>query len=237
MTLTLGVPSKGRLMEQTYAWFGARGIEMQSVGHDREYVAASGFDGLQIALLSAGEIPRELAAGRIHLGVTGLDVVRERLADWEAEVEALSALGFGHADLVIAVPTFWVDVTTLEDLDAAAAAFRRAHGSRLRIATKYHRLVREFLRDQGVADYQLVDSQGATEATVRNQAAEAVADITTTGETLRVNHLRPLDDGLILKSQATLFRSRSANWNAEAGASARGLCERLELDPPDWLLA
>jgi ATP phosphoribosyltransferase len=73
-----------------------------------------------------------------------------------------------------------------------AAAFRARHGFRLRIATKYHRLVRDFLRANGVADYQLVDSQGATEGTVRNLTAEAVADITSTGETLRANHLKVL---------------------------------------------
>ncbi len=100
------------------------------------------------------------------------------------------AAGFGQADLIIAVPKIWADVDTLDDLDAVAAAFRADHGFRLRIATKYHRLVREFLRDNGVADYQLVDSQGATEGTVKNLTAEAVADITSTGDTLRANHLK-----------------------------------------------
>jgi ATP phosphoribosyltransferase len=99
----------------------------------------------------------------------------------------------------------------------------------LRIATKYHRLVREFLRDQGVADYQLVDSQGATEGTVRNLTAEAVADITSTGETLRANHLRPLEDGLVLRSQATLFRSRGADWNNGARERLKALMGRLGL--------
>lgn len=229
MTLKLGIPSKGRLMDKTFDWFRARGVEMTSAGHQREYLAASGIDGLEIVLLSAGEIPRELGAGRIHIGVTGTDVVQERLGDWEDRVEELAELGFGHADLVIAVPKFWVDVTTVEDLDAVAAAFRRDHGHRLRIATKYHRLVREFLREQGVADYQLVDSQGATEGTVRNLTAEAVADITSTGETLRANHLRPLEDGLVLKSQATLFRARGADWDNGARESLAALVARLGL--------
>jgi len=117
--------------------------------------------------------------------------------------------------LIIAVPTSWVDVETLDDLDAAAAQFRRTHGYRLRIATKYHRLVREFLREHGVADYQLVDSQGATEGTVRNETAEAVADITSTGETLRANNLKILSDSLVHSSQATLFKSRTADWSNE----------------------
>ena len=229
MTLKLGVPSKGRLMEKTFDWFRARGVEMAPAGGEREYLAASGIEGLEIVLLSAGEIPRELSGGRIHLGVTGTDVVRETLGNWEAEVEEIAELGFGQADLVIAVPRFWVDVTTLEDLDGVAASFRAAHGHRLRIATKYHRLVRDFLRDQGVADYQLVDSRGATEGTVRNLTAEAVADITSTGETLRANHLRPLEDGLVLRSQATLFRSRGADWEDGGRERLTALLDRLGL--------
>jgi ATP phosphoribosyltransferase len=164
-------------------------------------------------LLSAGEIPRELDAGRIHLGVTGTDLVREKIADWQQSVEEMCPMGFGRADLVLAVPAFWVDVETLDDLDAVAAAFRLRHGFRLRIATKYHRLVRTFLTEQGVADYQLVDSQGATEGTIKNETAEAVADITSTGETLRANHLKILPDGMVHSSQATLFRSRRAAWS------------------------
>jgi ATP phosphoribosyltransferase len=108
------------------------------------------------------------------------------------------------------VPQAWIDVDTLDDLDAAAAAFRERHGFRMRIATKYHRLTREFLRTHGVADYALVDSQGATEGTVANETAEAISDITSSGETLRANHLKVLSDGMILQSQATLWRSRAA---------------------------
>ncbi len=228
MTLKLGVPSKGRLMEKTFDWFGARGVRLSRSGSEREYAArVEGAEGLELVLLSAGEIPRELGAGRIHLGVTGSDLVREALAGWDRRVAEVERLGFGHADLVIAVPRCWIDVDTLDDLDAAAAAFRAAHGHRLRIATKYHRLVREFLRDHGVADYLLVDSQGATEGTVKNETAEAVADITSTGETLRANHLKILSDGLVHQSQATLFRARMADWDDAARATLRALTARL----------
>ncbi len=122
---------------------------MAPSGAEREYAGAvDGVDGVELVLLSAGEIPRELAAGRIHLGVTGSDLVRDKLADWDRQVAELAPLGFGHADLIIAVPACWIDVDTLDDLDAAAGGFRAAHGFRLRIATKYHRLVREFLTAQ-----------------------------------------------------------------------------------------
>jgi ATP phosphoribosyltransferase len=231
--LKLGVPSKGRLMEQCFDWFAARGVTLRRTGSDREYAGAvEGIEGVALVLLSAGEIPRELAAGRIHLGVTGTDLVRDKLADWPEQVAELAALGFGHADLVIAVPAAWVDVDTLDDLDAAAAAFRRAHGFRLRIATKYHRLVREFLRDHGVADYQLVDSQGATEGTVANLTAEAIADITSSGETLRANHLKILADGLVLQSQAQLYLSRSAAMDADDRRALESLASRIGVALP-----
>ncbi len=218
-------------MEKTFSWFGARGVGLSRTGSEREYAGAvDGVDGVELVLLSAGEIPRELAAGRIHLGVTGTDLVREKLGQWEQQVQEKAELGFGHADLIIAVPGCWVDVDTLEDLDAAAAAFRRKHGFRLRIATKYHRLVREYLQANGVADYQLVDSQGATEGTIKNLTAEGVADITSTGDTLRANHLKILSDALVLKSQATLFKSRKAAMDDEERGKMQALLTTLGLD-------
>ena len=228
MTVKLGVPSKGRLMEKTFDWFGARGVTLSRTGSDREYAGAvEGVEGVDLVLLSAGEIPRELAAGRIHLGVTGNDLIQEKLVQWDQKVEPLAPLGFGHANLIVAVPQCWVDVDTLDDLDGAAAAFRARHGFRLRIATKYHRLVRDYLRRGGVADYQLVDSQGATEGTVKNETAEAIADITSSGDTLRANHLKTLEDGMILRSQATLFRSRRVAHDPEDHAALKALLETL----------
>ena len=232
MTLKLGVPSKGRLMEKTFEWFAARGVSLSRTGEAREYAGAvDGVEGVELVLLSASEIPRELAAGRIHLGVTGSDLVREDLADWSAQVAELAPMGFGHADLIVAVPKAWVDVETLDDLDAVASAFRAQHGFRLRIATKYHRLVRDYLRAHGVADYQLVDSQGATEGTVKNLTAEAIADITSTGETLRANHLKILRDAPVHCSQATLFAGRAADWAQVSGPMAK-LAQRLGIEVP-----
>jgi len=228
MTLKLGVPSKGRLMEKTFEWFGARGIHLARSGSDREYAGVvEGIDGVALVLLSAGEIPRELAAGRIHLGVTGTDLVHEKLPLWDQMVEPVVELGFGHADLILAVPQAWTDVDTMHDFDAAAAAFRQVHGYRMRVATKYHRLVREFLREAGVADYALVDSQGATEGTVANETAEAIADITSTGDTLRANHLKILSDGLMLRSQATLWLSRTGQMEQATRSSLEALLGKI----------
>ncbi|MFP7673898.1 ATP phosphoribosyltransferase [Marivita sp. S0852] len=230
MSLKLGVPSKGRLMDKTFSWFGARGVTLSRTGSEREYAGAvDGVTGVELVLLSAGEIPRELAEGRIHLGVTGNDLIEEKLVQWDQKVEPLAGMGFGHATLIVAVPQCWVDVDTLDDLDGAAAAFRAKHGFRMRIATKYHRLTREYLRRGGVADYQLVDSQGATEGTVKNLTAEAIADITSTGETLRANHLKILEEPPILESQATLFRSRIAHRSDVEREALRALVDALGL--------
>lgn len=230
-TLKLAVPSKGRLQEQTFEWFASRGITLERTGSGREYAGrVLGVENVELVMLSAGEIPRELAAGRIHMGVTGLDLIAEKIPAWETQVEAIAPMDFGHADLILAVPAFWADVETIDDLDAAAAAFRKAHGMRLRIATKYHNLVREYLRHEGVADYQLVDSQGATEGTIKNLTAEAVADITSTGDTLKANHLKILSGPPILASQATLFSSSKAPWGEAASAALQEIETRIGAD-------
>jgi ATP phosphoribosyltransferase len=213
MTVTMGLPSKGRLQQDVFNWFSARGIEIVRAQSDREYAARiEGFAGVKPVFLSAGEIPKALADGKIDLGVTGTDLVAEKTPN--AKLTRVTQLGLGFADLIVAVPSCWVDVDTIDDLDAVAAQFRRDHGMRLRIATKYHFLVRKFLSARGVADYQLVDSQGATEATVKNQTSEAIADITSTGSTLAANHLKVLSDGLVLKSQAELFLGPKARSKA-----------------------
>jgi ATP phosphoribosyltransferase len=226
--LKLGVPSKGRLRDATVAWFAARGIGIENAASSREYAGhVTGIDGVDLVLLSAGEIPRELAAGRIHLGVTGEDLVHEKIPAWQDRLRPVARMGFGHADLIIAVPTSWVDVETVADLDEACAAFRAVHGQPLRIATKYHALARGFLKRAGVADYRLVDSQGATEGVVRNQAAEAIIDITSSGETLAANHLKVLSDGLILASQATLWLALDAPLGPRAARDLDRLTQRL----------
>jgi ATP phosphoribosyltransferase len=228
--LILGLPSKGRLQADTIGWFAARGIEIARTGDARQYAAqARGIDGLEVVMLSAGEIPRELAQGRIHLGVTGEDLIRERISGWRDRIVLAAGLGFGQADLVVAVPAFWIDVECMADLDEVAQAFRARHGHGLRIATKYHNLTRAFFQSKGVADYRLADSQGATEAGPKNQSCEAIVDITSSGGTLRANHLKLLSDGLILQSQATLCISRTAEWGDGARAAVGRLAEKLRL--------
>jgi len=209
--LILGIPSKGRLMEQTGDYFARLGLPYEKVGHERGYRGAiPSLPGVEVAFLSASEIARHLQLGRIHLGVTGEDLIREHIPDVDERCEFLTRLGFGRADVVVAAPDCWIDVSTIADLEEAAALFHREHGRRLRVATKYMNLARRFFADKGLNSYRLVESLGATEGTPAAQTAEVIVDITTTGTTLRANHLKILDDGLILQSEANLVASRVA---------------------------
>jgi len=228
--LKLGVPSKGRLMERPLTGLARVASLCAKRGPNANMqVLWTGSRGWNWSCCQRGRSRANWRWAISIWGVTGSDLVREKLVNWDRRVREMALMGFGGADLVIAVPQAWVDVDTLDDLDAAAAAFRARHGFRLRIATKYHRLVREFLRDNGVADYQLIDSQGATEGTVKNETAEAIADITSTGETLRANGLKILSDGLIHASQATLFRGSRANWTTEQRKILKSLERVLQL--------
>ncbi len=226
--LILGVPSKGRLMEQAADYFARLGLPYEKVGHERGYRGTlPSLPNVEIAYLSASEIARHLQLGRIHLGVTGEDLIREHMADAEARCEFLARLGFGRADVVVAIPECWIDVWTIADLEEAAVLFTREHGRRLRVATKYMNLSRRFFAEAGLTSYRLVESLGATEGTPAAQTAEIIVDITTTGTTLRANHLKILEDGVMLRSEACLIASRFAPRTAENEAAEAAIRDRI----------
>ena len=209
MTVTLALPSKGRLKDQALDVLARAGIAVSLPGDDRKYRARiEGRDDIEVAFLSASEIAGELGQGSVDLGITGEDLVRENLAEWDRKVTIDARLGFGEADVVVAVPDAWLDVETMADLDDVAADFRQRHGRRLRIATKYWRLTQQFFSQKhGIQVYRIVESLGATEGAPAAGSADVIVDITTTGSTLRANHLKILSDGVILRSQACLVRS------------------------------
>jgi len=204
-TLTLGIPSKGRLMEATAELFARAGHAVERNGTDRGYRGTlQGWPGIEVAFLSASEIASQLRAGKIDLGVTGEDVLRENIAPQDSGIRIVQRLGFGPANVVVAVPCCWLDVAAMADLDEVAEQFYRNHGYRLRVATKYRNLTRRFFAEKGVTGYRIVESAGATEGAPAAGSAELIVDITTTGATLSANQLKILDDGLILESCAVL---------------------------------
>jgi ATP phosphoribosyltransferase len=228
MALTLAIPSKGRLQEQASEWFADAGLALKQTTGARGYRATlKGLPDIDVRLLSASEIASGLVTGDVHMGITGEDLIRETAPELSSSVVLIHALGFGYANVVVAVPQAWIDVSTMADLDDVCAAFAHRHRRRLRIATKYTHLTRAFFAHAGISDYRIVESAGATEGAPTAGSAEAIVDITTTGATLAANGLKTLEDGTILESQAQLAAGVAADWSADARDAARALLMRL----------
>ncbi|MGD2131308.1 MAG: ATP phosphoribosyltransferase [Maricaulaceae bacterium] len=229
MTLRIGFPSKGRLIEPATAYFKDCGLEVDRSGGDRSYQGGiKGLPGVEVWFLSTAEIAQSLRDGRLHVGLTGEDV----LAEWSTGIEdaalKLRPLGFGQCDVVAAVPAAWIDVTGANDLADVAAEFPRRYGQAMRVATKYVNLTERTFARWGVKNYRIVVSPGATEAAPASGLAEVIVDITTSGATLAANNLRPLTDDVILKSQACLFASLRADWSAEDAPALETILSRME---------
>jgi ATP phosphoribosyltransferase len=226
--LVLAVPSRGRLQENAAAFFARAGLDVVQSRGVRDYRGRiAGVEGVEVAFVSAADIVAQLAAGTAHLGVTGEDLVRETVADPDAKFELLAPLGFGHANVVVAVPQAWIDVKTMADLEDVAAIFRAKRGERMRVATKYVNLTRRFFAAGHVTDYRIVESFGATEGAPAAGTAELIVDIATTGTTLAANALKVLDDGIILRSEANLIASLTAPWGDAAREAARIILSRI----------
>lgn len=226
--LIFAVPSKGRLMEQCAGCLAAAGLILRKIADARGYRGEiEGLAGVDVAYVSSSEIAQHLKTGKVHLGITGEDLVREAMTDADAHVDFRARLGFGHADVVVAVPDCWLDVTRMVDLHGIAPAFRQCHGRRLRVATKFLNLTRAFFNRHGISDYRVVESLGATEGAPAGGTSDLIVDITTTGATLKANGLRVLSDGVILRSQANLMASRSAAWSPEQRRVAAAILAAL----------
>lgn len=226
--LIIAVPAKGRLQENAENFFARAGLRLVKPRGARDYRGTiDGLDGVEIAYLSAAEITAQLAQGSAHMGVTGEDLVREMIPKADERVILLDGLGFGFANVVVAVPQAWIDVRSMADLDDVATAFRLRHNRKMRVATKYVNLTRDFFGKCGIADYRIVESLGATEGAPAAGTAELIVDITTTGNTLAANALKIVDDGVMLRSQANLVAARAADWKNGALDTARRILDRI----------
>src|SRR5262245_10437257 len=226
--LVLAVAAKGRLAENAEAFFARAGFTLVKPRVPLDYRGTiNGLDDIEVAYLSASEITSQLAAGAVHLGITGEDLVREMIPKADDKVVLIDGLGFGFANVVVAVPQAWIDVRSMADLDDVATAFRRKHDRRMRVATKYINLTRGFFAKVGLIDYRIVESSGATEGAPAAGSAELIVDITTTGTTLAANSLKVVDDGTILRSQANLVAARGAAWGDGERELARRLLDRI----------
>ena len=207
--INIGIPSKGRLRKDVLNIFKNKRLNLISERGKRDLIGSiKNIKNVKILYLHAREIVERLGDASLDIGFSGYDLLRESEINTQKKISVVKKFGFGKANLVVAIPDPWIDVQTVADLEEIAFEFRDKKKKRLRVATKYPNLTREFLFSKGVTQFQTVESLGATEAYPFTGSANLITDISSTGETIKSNNLRILKDGQILKSQACIFVSK-----------------------------
>ena len=207
--INIGIPSKGRLRKDVLRIFNKKKLKLISERGERDLIGSiKNTSNVKILYLHAREIIQRLGDGSLDIGFSGFDLLKESQINIQKRINVIKKYEFGKANLVVAIPDPWIDVQTVADLEEIAFEFRDKKKKRLRVATKYPNLTKEFLFSKGVTQFQLVESLGATEAYPFTGSANLITDISSTGETIKSNNLRILKDGEILKSQACIFTSK-----------------------------
>ena len=207
--INIGIPSKGRLRKDVLRIFNKKKLKLISERGERDLIGSiKNTSNVKILYLHAREIIQRLGDGSLDIGFSGFDLLKESQINIQKSINVVKKYEFGKANLVVAIPDPWIDVQTVADLEEIAFEFRDKKKKRLRVATKYPNLTKEFLFSKGVTQFQLVESLGATEAYPFIGSANLITDISSTGETIKSNNLRILKDGEILKSQACIFTSK-----------------------------
>ena len=209
--LNIGIASKGRLRKDVLNIFKKNKLNLISERGERDLLGSiKQYKNIKILYLHAREIIERLGDGSLDIGFSGFDLLKESEINTQKKINVLKRYNFGKATLVVAIPDPWIDVQTVADLEVIAFEFKDKKKKRLRVATKYPNLSREFLFSKGVTQFKLIDSVGATEAYPFTGSSEIITDITSTGETLKANKLRILKDGEILRSEACMMISKSS---------------------------
>ena len=210
-TINIGIPSKGRLRKDVLKIFKRKKLKLISERGERDLIGSiKNKKNLKIFYLHAREIIERLGDGSLDIGFSGFDLFKESEFKTQKKINLVKKYDFGKAILVVAIPDPWIDVQTVADLEEIAFEFRDKKKKRLRVATKYPNLTRDFLFSKGVTQFQIVESLGATEVYPFTGSANLISDITSTGKTIKSNNLRILKDGEILKSQACAFSSKKS---------------------------
>ena len=212
--IKIGLPSKGRLKDESLAFLKSKNLQVVNSFGERNYFFNiknnNEIDGI---FLHAREIIERINDGTLDIGISGLDLLKELPEVYSKNVRIFKKLNFGFADLVVAIPKDWLDVQNMADLEEVSFEFREKYGRRIRVATKYPNLTESFFLSKGVSQFRVVPSLGATESYPFTGSSELITDITSTGSTLKANNLRIINDGTILKSSACIFVSRKIEKN------------------------
>ena len=227
-SLRLVIPSDGELYEPTLNYLGSCGLSVRRPSARRYTAYIPALAGVEVLFQRSADVTTKVEEGSAELGITGLDRYLEYRNDERRVISLMDDLGYGRCDFVLAVPDSWLDVSSIDDLADLALEFRQ-EGKQLRIATKYPRLLREYLFRRGINYFTLVAVSGALEAAPVGGYADLIADLTATGATLRENRLKTLEGGTILSSQSCLIANTTTLVQSRDGLQlAREFVEMLE---------
>ena len=209
--INIGCVSKGRLKIQSEQILKKKKLKIFFDRGERELIGkVRGRADILVSFMHAREILEQLSIGNLDIGISGLDLLKEAEINIQKNIKLEKKLNFGFATLVLACRNEFIDLFTTLDLDEVADDYKKKNKSLLKIGTKYPNLTREFLYSRGVTNFTIVKSLGSTELMCAMNTAQLISDITSSGDTLKQNNLRILNDGEILKSQACIFSSKKS---------------------------
>ena len=212
--IKIGIPSKGRLRKDVLNIFKKNKLKLISSRGDRDLIGSiKGKQNIEIIYLHAREIIEQLAGKSLDLGFSGLDLLKESEINIQNNIKVFKKYPYAQATLVVAIPTDFIDIFSMADLEELAFEFKDKKKNRLRVATKYPNLTREFFYSKGVTQFSIVKSIGSTEIAPYTGSSEVITDITSTGSTLAANNLRIINDGYILKSELCMMVAKSSLQN------------------------
>ena len=212
--IKIGIPSKGRLRKDVLNIFKKNKLKLISSRGDRDLIGSiKGKQNIEIIYLHAREVIEQLAGKSLDLGFSGLDLLKESEINIQNKIKVFKKYPYGQATLVVAIPKDFIDIFSMADLEEVAFEFKDKKKKRLRVATKYPNLTREFFYSKGVTQFSIVKSIGSTEIAPYTGSSEVITDITSTGSTLAANNLRIINDGYILKSELCMMVAKSSLQN------------------------
>ncbi len=188
MKLKIAVPSKGRISNPSIDILEKAGLGLKD-NNNRQLISKTHNKDIDIMFARASDIPEFVADGIVDMGITGIDLIEEN----ESEVIKLTDLKFGQTKLVIASPEE-SEINSVNDIT-----------SEMTIASEFPKLTKNFLNEKNL-DCKIVKLSGSTEIAPFIGVADLITDLTSTGTTLKMNHLKIIDT--ILESTVVLITNK-----------------------------
>lgn len=190
MTLRIALQKNGRMTTPSLDWLEACGLRFER--NSQELITTCENADVELLFVRNQDIPQYVYGGAADFGIVGENVLLES----DSPLFKVESLGFGQCRLVLAVPEM-SSIQTLSDLEG------------LRIATSYPNTVRQFLESRQL-NCSIISIGGSVEVAPKLNLAEAVCDLSQSGQTLRENELKPLCT--LLESQAVLVSRNEGSF-------------------------